>query len=207
VEKWPTLSQVRGTPASGKSTLAELLSRDIKQNEPGVELALVNSWPGEGTEEGNWCTRLRRGYSGFDPHRTDKLVLIIDEAQLCYWDNSFWNGFLKTIDPDSLCRVILFASYGSPTKVSEDVHGTPMNVPARQRVGLAPVDHKDGIAGVGLFLQPGEFDDMIKKRYPHHFFDTEFLQYALDFTAGHAGAANDFFRVVVAHDVSPCIAP
>jgi hypothetical protein len=194
------LSQVRGTPASGKSTLAKLLFSYIHQNEPEVQLVLLDTWhPGS-------LARLQRGYSNFNPYRNDKLVLIFDEAQLCYWDNSFWNSFLKNISNDSPGRVILFASYGSPLRVSEDVYGTNAKVSAMRRVSLAPVDHKDRVAGVGLFLKPDEFDDMIKK-YPHHFFDSEFLQYVFDFTSGHAGAVARFLEVVEAHDVSPCIAP
>jgi hypothetical protein len=170
----------------------------IQQNEPNVQLVVLDTWP-----QVDWRAKLQ-----FDPGRIDDLVLIVDEAQLCYWDISFWNSFLKNIDPNSprRTRAILFASYGSPTKVSEDVQSS-MKVPAMRRVGLTPVDHKDGIAGVGLFLQPDEFDDMIKKLYPRHFFDPKFLQYVFDFTAGHAGAVADFLQVVGAHDVSPCIAP
>jgi hypothetical protein len=189
----PLLPQVRGTPASGKSTLAQLLANHITTQEPAGNLIVIASWPDNGL---SWLAKLTNRYDDTGPN-----TIIIDEAQLSYWDTAFWNGFLKTITPDSPNRVILFASYGSPAG-AVTTEGTQMVVPDCARVGLRSIDHGDGVTPAGLFLTTDEFADMIRKKYPTGRFKKDFLDYVFRVTAGHAGAVFDLLRVVWAHDVS-----
>jgi hypothetical protein len=127
-------------------------------------------------------------------------IIIIDEAQLTYWDIEFWINFLKPIAPSSSDRIILFASYGSPTGyVTEE--GALAYIPDHRRVSLWPVDHKDGITPAGLFLTAEEFTDVVVKAYPTGPFEEDFLDYVLLFTAGHVGAVTDLLAAVRAHSV------
>jgi len=184
-------SQVRGTPASGKSTLAKLLYKHILNK--GVTPILISRWRNRG-ETSEWYDFL---WDAKDPQ------VILDEAQLTYWDTTFWNNFLKMIKPKSIHRVILFASYGSPSgRVS--VEGTTMIIPGHQHVALRPIDHGDGIASSGLFLTEEEFADMVQKGSPGRF-ASNFLAFVLSVTAGHPGAVEDLLQIVLAHDVSFCM--
>lgn len=128
-------------------------------------------------------------------------VIIIDDAHLTYWDTSFWNSFLKAIDPYSRNRVILFASYGSPSGYTS-AQDTDMIVPDRYRVSFRPIDHKDGIAPAGLLLTTDEFADMVGKSFPEGCFEEDFLDYVFRVTSGHTGAVADLLGIVSAHDVS-----
>lgn len=187
------LPQVRGTPASGKSTLAQLLKSHICTKEPAVDPILIDSWP---LAIPSWPEKLTDKYKPDGPN-----VIIIDEAQLTYWDTGFWNSFLKMIIPENLDRVILFASYGSPSgRIS--VEGTPMVVEDHCRVSLQPVDHGDGIPPAGLLLMPDEFADMVGRSFPTERFEADFLRYVFRVTAGHTGAVRDLLRIVMADDVS-----
>jgi hypothetical protein len=171
-----------------------LLANHIATQEPTVNLVLISKWPKDGP---NWNEKLiEKGFKNDGPN-----IIIIDEAQLTYWDIGFWNSFLKQIIPISSNRVILFASYGSPTgTVTED--GTPMIIPDHSRVDLRPIDHGDGITPAGLFLTTDEFADVVGKRDPKQRFEKEFLDYVFRVTAGHVGAVTDLLWIVSAHDVS-----
>jgi hypothetical protein len=185
--------QVRGTPASGKSTLAQLLANHIASQEPTANPVLIANWPKDGSY---WNDKLtKQGFNNNGPK-----IIIIDEAQLTYWDGAFWNSFLKQITPTSN-RVILFASYGSPTG-TVTAEGTPMIIPDRYRIELRPIDHGDGVTPAGLFLTTDEFADVVGKKYPTERFEQDFLDYVLRVTAGHVGAVTDLLEIVYGHDVS-----
>ncbi|PVF96379.1 hypothetical protein CPB86DRAFT_762176 [Serendipita vermifera] len=213
---------VRGTPASGKSTLAELLADHIRAKE-GRYPIVINDWTENPSPRSTESykreprntslqnTELQNTEPQDQPAWLDLLkikskrryndkgsnIVIIDEAQLTYHDSSFWNGYFKTIDYTHRDRVILFASYGSPAgRVSAEVVGTPMVIPDAQRVSLRPVDHQDGIPPVGLLFTGKEFDDVVKARYPNNRFSQDFLKFVYGTTAGHIGAIRDMLESV-----------
>lgn len=190
--------QVRGTPASGKSTLAELLAEHIKAKEPKPNLVVVPAWSHEGNRNLSGERYLTENYR-YDP--AGRNIVIIDEAQLTYWDTALWNSVLKPITPESPNRFILFASYGSPNR-RPSVEGTPMLIQSPQHISLRPIEHGDGIPSAGLLLSTDEFNDMIQQRYPVERFTQDFLNYVHEATAGQTGAVKDFLDVVLAHDVS-----
>jgi hypothetical protein len=164
------------------------------EKEEGVRACLLNNWPQNPSTP--WLEKLKdAGYKEGEPN-----VVIIDEAQLTYWDGSFWNGGLKTIKPESANRFILFASYGSAT-ARVPVTGTPTRLPEHQQVSLRPVDHNDGIEPIGLLLTKEEFDDMVQRLYPRHSFSRDFLDCIFDLTAGHTGAVEDILRIVQSQSV------
>jgi hypothetical protein len=126
-------------------------------------------------------------------------VLIVDEAQTSYWDYDFWSH-IKAMGPQSLYRIITFASYGSvgPNTFDPSAHYI---VPI-QSLGLRPFDHGDGVA-VGLLLTRSELDDFAQKRNRGHRFDTSFFDCIFDLSNGHIGACEELMRVVCVHSVCP----
>jgi hypothetical protein len=118
--------EVRGTPASGKSTLALLLHHHILDREPTGRVHVISSWS-EVDRRGSWKDWMEAA------NFTDKSVVIIDEAQMSYSDEPFW-GWIKLMDDTSSIRVIAFVSYGSTT--SANCGKTPFPLRPCQRVNL-----------------------------------------------------------------------
>jgi hypothetical protein len=192
-------SQVRGTPASGKTILAQLLAQHIRQQDPTVNVIWVNGWPMEEIRDtGGWRRHLeRKGWI-----EREKTVFIFDEAQLSYADWDFWNGFLKSMSDFDDRRAIIFVSFGSPTSRIK-IKGTPIAITAPQRVTLRPISHDDGLPSVGLFFSQEEFDDLVSEQYPpkQYSFDSSFFRNIFLVTGGHIGAIHDFIQIISAHNV------
>jgi hypothetical protein len=95
------ITQVRGAPASGKTSLAKLLHEYILDNEPEPWVTRVRAWNSkEDMPSGEWAEWLSPRWN-FQPGS----VLIVDEAQSSYWDKAFWLD-MKDIKPKSPFRVI-----------------------------------------------------------------------------------------------------
>ena len=104
-------------------------------------------------------------------------VLILDEAQLSYWDDELWIQGLKPIGSSTPYMVILFASYGSASRNIRPV-ATPFRVQEEQLVGLA----RGRNPSVGLLLTEEEAEGVVKIKFvkikfPDHRFDKSLLDY------------------------------
>ena len=78
--------QVRGTPASGKSTLAKLLGRHIKGSEPTADVIWISGWTSADVKAcGGWENYLKREKHWVEGKNT---VFIFDEAQTSYMDGA-----------------------------------------------------------------------------------------------------------------------
>jgi hypothetical protein len=192
--------QVRGTPASGKTTLALLLAHHIHQQEPAAHIIYIPAWPLQHVRAvGGWQHYLAREY-GWEPE--EKTFLIFDDAQTTYEDYNLWNELFKNISTDDNQFVIAFASYGIPTSHLIIHIGATVVVTDWQRVTLRQTD-LDGLGSVGLLLSQTEFDDFVRTRFAPtlYHFDTSFLKFIFEATGGHVGAIHDFLKVVADHDV------
>ena len=144
LELFLTNSQVRGTPGSGKTSLAELLCQHIRQQEPATKTIWIQGWsPGKGGwlryfETQGW---VQGAYT----------VFIFDEAQFTYVDGELWNRFFKSISKYPNVRAIIFTSFGSPSS-RITIAGTSMQLTDRQRVTLRAVQHDDKLPPVGLLF-------------------------------------------------------
>lgn len=188
------VAKVRGTPASGKTSLALLLSKYIAEKYPDKKTCLVPRYRDEPDKIMNWREWLEKQGWEFLPNG----VLIVDEAQLSYWDDSFWLLFIKAINENTPYMVILFASYGSASRNLLD-KSTPLFVEEAQIVGLSrgPTE-----ASVGLLLTREEMEGVVKKSFPHHLFDDSLLEDIYSLTSGHVGACYDALQVIRKHKVS-----
>ncbi|KAG8850727.1 hypothetical protein FRB91_008809 [Serendipita sp. 411] len=191
--------QVRGTPASGKTTLAALLVNYIKKKE-GIEPLYISCWSKYDT---NWLYRLSAlGWR----KRVD--ILVIDEAQTTYWDKLLWNDLFKRIRIGHHHRVILFSSYGSAIGESKQnsscINVTPsaeMVIAPAQLVNLRPVDHSDGYDAVGLLLTEAECKEMIEKYFPPVYVGEDLAEHIYSLTSGHPGGILELLRIITTHKV------
>lgn len=183
--------QVRGTPASGKTTVAKLLHAHIHDNEPDIVIARLAAWKPNDQLPDGWRRWLADSWNA-----QEGSFLIVDEAQSSYWDYSFWTD-IKAISPHNPFHLITFASYGSSG--GNDSVMTPHTPHQEQVVGLHAIDQEDGRT-VGLLLTRAEFHDFIEKRFAGHSFSPEFLESIHELTAGHVGACEDVLQVIQAHD-------
>jgi hypothetical protein len=147
------VAKVRGTPASGKSSLAYLLRNHIEGLHLPVCLLPCYREPTE--EQQSLDYRQWLASKGWTFQKGG--VLILDEAQLSYWDSSLWAEGLKTIGSNTPYMVILFASYGSASR--NLLPKTTFRVQKEQLVGLA----RGPSSSVGLLLTREESDGVVKK--------------------------------------------
>jgi hypothetical protein len=191
---WDQIQQVgvvhvRGTPASGKSTLAFLLDEYVR--ETSDINTYIFSWPLGFEKAGlsktspylNKITNDRR-----DNWFGRKELLIIDEAQGSYGYTSLWNDFIKGSGPGLYPLIVLFSSYGSP---SDRPLGTQALVSFQpsQRVSIRCTPQNPNL---GLFFNRAEFDDVVQrvcKSYGQHgqaFHPSpELVDYVWEITNGH----------------------
>lgn len=122
--------QVRGTPTSGKTTLAGLLLEHYQnQNVPAV---LIPSWPKHSPKFYSETIVEHARLAGFKLTVKDlpisDFVLILDEAQMSYGDSDLWLGFIRTqTGKKHGPRVCIFSAYGSITGGPEQFEmGSPL---------------------------------------------------------------------------------
>jgi len=132
---WEQLQQVRvihvrGTLASGKSTLADLLKAYVERERPDIDVHLFD-WPLDTKRfEYRSYYRLINDILGEPKTKSDtwlkrqNTLIIVDEAQRSHKFVNFWNEFVKPLASERQYGpcVILFSSFGSPA-------ATPIELP------------------------------------------------------------------------------
>jgi hypothetical protein len=202
---------VRGTPSSGKSTLARLL-RDYYRRH-GSTVFLLPQWEklndclyGDDPWR-NFARRLSHRYPTVQKAENffaDGNVILIDEAQATYGDNGFWNELIKDISGGIQynIRLCLFCSYGSPSQglpfKENPYRTTPVDFAPNQRISLTP-SGEPGTPPIGLFYNRDEFENVVTilcssdpvERYS---IDSDAEEYIFDFTSGHPGAVRSILH-------------
>lgn len=123
---------VRGSPASGKTTLAYLLSRYYHQR--NVLSVIISDWPRDYCHSYTDVLVRCANDAGYRSATTSNLrdsyiVFILDEAQMTYHDSGLWSGLIKTQNNRQFRpRVCVFSSYGgSPPGGADDFSlGSPL---------------------------------------------------------------------------------
>ena len=192
--------QVHRTPASGKSTLAKLLSRHIRNQEPDVHVIWICRWKlGDVAKCGGWYSFLKMR-KGWIPGKNT--VFIFDEAQVSYKDGELWNELFKGIHDYPNCHAIAFASYGSPSSFI-DIEGTSILVLPTARISLLPTTHGDHLPAAGLLFTRAEFNKLVSRQYPYseYYFHPSFLDTVFGITEGHVGAMYSFLNIILGSDI------
>ena len=213
---------VRGTPASGKTCLSQLL-RDYYRKE-GRKVFLIKKWEKlnpknpwgsfvELAEKSNeeledapatsLTTTSLQSEQGHSLVLTTNTVILVDEAQKTYSDDELWNTIFKARQK-SVCaynfRLCLFCSYGSPGTGPDQTFFTPVTLVNKQRISLTP-QSQPGSPSIGLFYSKEEFKDvvsrLIKYLYKQKFsFDEGALDYIFVLSGGHPGAVESLVNVI-----------
>ncbi|KAL5478279.1 hypothetical protein ACEPAI_2463 [Sanghuangporus weigelae] len=188
---------VRGTPGSGKTTLAQLLQSYIRTVEPSRHVIFVHSWPMDHNDpRWSWSRYL----AGEGWVRGRETIFIFDEAQMTYADDKLWLQFFKGLRLLD-ARAVLFASYGSASSRIQ-FNGSPVDIPSRSKITLRPVDHNDWLPSVGILFTEKEYWDLIQLQYDgSSHFDETFFRNVFKVTGGHIGAIIGFIQVVM-NDIS-----
>ncbi|KAF8461628.1 hypothetical protein BDZ91DRAFT_850990 [Kalaharituber pfeilii] len=197
---------VQGAPASGKTTLLGLLYYHIRDvHGDRFPVFRVNCWnkrprPGESTPS----------WRNYILEQTDEeldvatppgpYALLIDEAQMSYWDTQFWVEYIKETaqgppDVGSDAHVVLFSSYGSAAAggYPESHEATPPFLAPGQTVGFVPNLKDDGWGPpVGLLFTKTEFEDAFNRsntgRLPPIKPGPNAIDCLFQVTQGHPGA-------------------
>lgn len=197
--------QVRGTPASGKTTLATLLTDYYRHQ--GVPVTMIEAWPE--TEEYNYLEFLVKhvhveGHKDVTVQNLQKadMVLIFDEAQMSYDNLELWLGFIKTqIGRKYGPRICYFSSYGSSTGAAScPSAGSPLGflgLEKRISITVSPLPDSPPIS---LFYNKPEFDDAVRRlcadiRHPLPLAD-DARDYIFRLTDGHPGAVSGFIEAL-----------
>ena len=202
---------VRGTPSSGKTTLAHLLrSYYKKRREPVVYLNGWHDVSNPTTYLISKCEAL--GYSGIEDHTLlyTNVVFIFDEAQQSYNDLDLWLGIIKTQSGGrGGPKICLFSSYGSPATgpTKYPLGSTPIHFGAQQRISIVPSSFaKNG--PVCLFYSQQEFEDVVSRTCsnPTGTFTLEpaACEYLYSITNGHPGATSALLTFIFSVCIS-CI--
>lgn len=198
---------VRGTPSSGKTTLASLL--EIYYLEQGQSVRLMSGWIQKedlSTQEDQ--NRVQDGLL-FEIENLlhTNTVFIIDDAQESFADHALWLGPIKSQGGASGgARICLLSSYGNPTTGSPyypDAQA-PLYLEPSQRVSIAQESGPES-SGICLFYNEEEFEDAVDRlctRLDAAFdMDSSARAYLYAMTKGHPGAvealSTHVFRVCI----------
>ena len=205
---------VRGTPSSGKTTLASLLW--MYYQERGHRVVFVPYWI-DVKDPHEFLAQLCElaGITGVNSSNIlsrDDIIFIVDEAQSSYGDNLFWLQIVK-YQSDRHCgpKICLFASYGNPITGSpttgqpntghETVQPrfTPVKLGPSQRVSLT-VSKIATTPNVCLFYNQEEFDDVLKRLCSRSWstcgLSSDAGSYLYSITDGHPGAVSSLMSYV-----------
>ncbi|KAL2829696.1 hypothetical protein BDW59DRAFT_32780 [Aspergillus cavernicola] len=209
---------VRGTPASGKTTLARLLQQYYKATKT-KNVFFINTWRNlenfpTGFNDEPWKKFRKMIYTTFNSAQSPNnlpqgAIIIIDEAQKSYSDLEFWHTIVKQrIYGDGQdIKICLFCSYGSPSTGVEKQprYYTPAHFRMDQRVSLTP----QASCSIGLFFNRDEFKDAIQKVTANPKFEGSFTldcdaeDYLFSLTNGHPGGVVSLLQYIYHHFRSP----
>ncbi|EAL88434.1 hypothetical protein AFUA_1G07240 [Aspergillus fumigatus Af293] len=209
---------VRGTPASGKTTLARLLQQYYKAKKRNS--IFIDTWreldeyPSVGDDLHAWSKLDRMLRTRFDSNMdylAPGTILIIDEAQRSYSDTLFWNSIIKPrLSHEGLdISFCLFCCYGSPLtgvdmELDTDIRAfTPAHFKLAQRVTLTPQSHPSS-PPIGLFFTRSEFTDAAQRLTANSRLQEKFTlrpdaeDYLFSLTNGHPGGLSSVLKYI--HD-------
>jgi hypothetical protein len=188
---------VRGTPASGKSTLLGLLHTYIKKKEPTAVFQIIESWPEENRNDIR--SRLQQRIMDF-PKPSTTTYILIDNGQDTYWDILLWEIFFKSVTSSTnlLYRVIIFCSYGSAGIRPLDYKtGTPLDLTPQARVSLVPNREQDGeFPPIGLLYTREEFNEVIEVSSCKGKLGEDLQELIFSWTNGYAGAVTAMLDII-----------
>jgi hypothetical protein len=208
--------RVRGTPASGKTTVMQLVANKLLEKYgQTTPIHTLSGWNKNAVEEATgWNAYLKQetGVRG-DRWPTYPAYLLLDEAQQSRWDSQLWADLFKAIQPVvGSPFVILFSSYGTPNSgfagFDEEYFKIPMVFAAGQQIALRSDESIDDRLPirvvssesaerhtrrpVGLLLDEDETIDVVTRyasaaMHPSPSLSEDLKKGFFQFSEGHAG--------------------
>ena len=201
---------VRGTPATGKTTLAYLLRQYYQKGGNPVVFFSRPSRPSNVSLASYLAEKCEKeGYFGIqlDFFSKDNIIFIIDEAQTAYLDGDLWEFIKSKRDQRTGPKFCIFTVYGSPSQGLRAVTDpTPDPLRSVKQVSILP-SHREHSPGICLFYSNAEFEDVLV-RYcinPSHKLPLEkdARTYLYSITNGHPGAVISMlyylYKVFISH--------
>lgn len=192
---------VRGTPASGKSILMNLIHEHATRNLPHLRLHVFRGWPSDMSfaESQNYLEKML-GFARDHLFKARNTIICIDDAQSTYYDDELWS-FLKMLDSAG-ASFILFCSYGSPGPEPVEVRsGTPPIFGRLQRISLQWGENTSMDPPIGLLLLKDEADDLIFRCCAQNankpVLSSELSDLLYKISGGHAGALSGLVETVI----------
>ncbi|GAB1193886.1 hypothetical protein APSETT444_003121 [Aspergillus pseudonomiae] len=137
--------RVNGTPASGKTTLMNLMVNKLLESDPATPVYILTGWKMESVRSANGWAAYLQAQTGISRNQwlTHRGYLFLDEAQQSHWDDQLWAELFKAIELVTQIHIVLFMSYGSPTLgfngfEKEKYIKTPMVFGREQQIALKP---------------------------------------------------------------------
>jgi hypothetical protein len=133
-----------------------------------------------------------------------KTVIIINEAQISYRDEYFWNTIIKQrrSGEGEDIRLCLFCSYGSPlTALDADrLYFTPITFGPPQHITLTP-QPQERSPQIGLFFTQDEFNEAVSRLATYSYqemftFDEEAQSYLFTVTNRHPGSVKSMVSFI-----------
>ncbi|KAG8841762.1 hypothetical protein FRB91_004704, partial [Serendipita sp. 411] len=182
------LVQVRGTPASGKTTLMHLLHARIVNEDHNAKVYIYKHWPQNTMESIEGEERVRHYLPGYPQFQGLKTYFLFDEGQTSYWDDDLWLAFKDYIQSkqSKLVFVILFCSYGDRRVRPQEVKPTPLEF-GPGKVTLQRTLRKDS-EPLGLLLDKEEYKDVINRQAPKLLVTDDLQDLIYNLTNGHVGS-------------------
>ncbi len=142
----------------------------------------------------------------WDNRGNSKCYFLFDEAQESYWDQQLWNTIFKaTSDHATNYRIILFCSYGSPSRFPNDYRlrgGTPFVLCRDARISLQLPPGSQ----VGLLLTRVEYQGVLENFEQKILFDEDLETAIYEWTGGHVGAVVSVLLFISKHVRRPLLA-
>jgi hypothetical protein len=196
---------IRGTPTCGKSTLASLLCQYYKKNK--IPAVLIDSWPKEDSNKSYYAVIAEQakddGYSM--PPKSDlsnaNMLVVLDEAQMSYYDSGLWLGLIKAQSGDSHgLRICLFVCYGSAESGPEfgAFGGSPLaHIGIQQRVSITKSHHPD-CPPISLYYARDEYEDAVRRicKKESLRLNDDAIEYVFSLSNGHPGAITGIIGMV-----------
>jgi hypothetical protein len=209
--------RVNGTPASGKTTVMNLVANKLfEKYGQTTPIYTLSGWKLETVcSTTGWSAYLKQetGIEG-DRWLTYPAYLLLDEAQQSYWDDQLWADLFKRVEPGAGPFIILFCSYGSPHRGyagydKEKFIKTPMDFGAEQQISLRPDENIEDYgpdsllkwSPVGLLLDINEAIDIMTQYAsnvirPSLFLTADLKEGFFLSSNGHVGLLTSLIRVL-----------
>jgi hypothetical protein len=204
--------QIRGSPATGKTTLTRLLEHHIATVSPSYKVYSLSGYyhPHSASQNEAISPSYQKtlealtGMALPEMMNDSKLVLVWDEAQDSYWAVDLWRDFFKALGPGNGPIVFAFCSYGATGREPDEGSSAPIALGERTPINLRPSQKFELLPESDLRsirLTPDEASVIVLKRLQQipdpAKFSLEAIWYLWDICDGHVGALVDVLDFVM----------